>query len=206
MKHKNILITCGPTWIPLDTMRVISNQSSGQLGQLLAKTLKSKTVNVTLLEGQVEIPIRSKSIKVIKFSYYEEFKQLFKQELKKKYDCVIHAAAVSDYKLNKIYKNKISSGLKKLHLELVPTEKLIQTVKKIRPDITLVGFKLESNINKSNMHELTNDLFSQSGCDYVVANTLKNNKYKGYITKSHEILAECNSREHLVKALVKILR
>jgi len=57
LKNKRILITCGPTWVPIDGMRVISNRSSGQLGQTIAQDLTKAGAKVTLLEGPVERPL-----------------------------------------------------------------------------------------------------------------------------------------------------
>lgn len=106
---KNILITCGPTWVPVDDMRIISNKSTGELGQTLAKDCISQGFSVTLLEGPVENPLHLEGeINIVKFKYYEEFCDLFTTELKKNYNCVIHAAAVSDYKMKKTHQEKIS--------------------------------------------------------------------------------------------------
>jgi len=53
LKNKRILITAGPTWVPIDTVRVISNIATGQTGILLAEKLRSLGAKVTLLLGPV---------------------------------------------------------------------------------------------------------------------------------------------------------
>ena len=107
LRNKKVLITCGPTWIPIDAMRVISNQSTGTLGQMIAEDFAKAGAKVTLLEGPVTRELKSKTIKILKFVFFDEFTGLIKKELKKKVDICIHAAAVSDYKLKKPGRKKI---------------------------------------------------------------------------------------------------
>ena len=49
LSGKRILITCGPTWVALDDVRVLSNRSTGELGRLLARKLKAAGAQVTVL-------------------------------------------------------------------------------------------------------------------------------------------------------------
>jgi len=206
LKNKKILITSGPTWIPIDPMRIISNKSSGQLGQIMALDLTKVGADITLLEGPVSTPKKLKNIKVLKFTFYDEFLKVLTNELKKKYDILIHAAAVSDYKLKNPYKNKLSSKATTLLLELVPTKKIINLIKKINPNITLVGFKLESQMTKALALKKTSKLFKEVGCDLVIANSFTNQKYSGYIiNKEGEFLAHAGSRAKISAALLKIL-
>ncbi|MDP8212001.1 MAG: phosphopantothenoylcysteine decarboxylase [Candidatus Zapsychrus exili] len=207
LKNKKILITCGPTWVPIDDVRVISNTSTGSLGQTIARDLKTAGAKITLLEGPVKEPIKEKSVKVIKFSYFNELSVLLKKELKKNYDIVIHAAAVSDYKLTKKLKEKISSKFKKLKLELVPTEKLINIIKKINDKVFLVGFKLEPKMTKQVAKKESDSLISQAKCNLVVANSNPNKRYCAYILDSGlNILAKDKTRKSVSKSLTKVLK
>src|SRR5690348_10454722 len=122
---KRILVTCGPTWVAIDDMRVISNRSTGELGRILAGQLKAAGARVTVLEGPVAEPLNDRSVRVVKFLFFEELAALLHKELRNRYDAVIHAAAVSDYRPVKRISGKISSGKKRLDLKLVRTPKLI---------------------------------------------------------------------------------
>lgn len=204
LKNKRVLITCGPTWVAIDAMRVISNQSSGQMGQILAEDFRKAGAKVTLLEGPVTRPLTAKAITVKKFKFYDEFARLIKSELKKKYDICIHAAAVSDYKVKNPRPTKLSSSLKKLKLELVPAAKIIQQIKRINPDIFLVGFKLESTLTQSAAREKARGLIKSADCDLVVANSVRGQKYLGFIiNKDSEIIVQRRSRKEMSRALVK---
>ncbi len=202
---KKILITCGPTWVALDDMRVISNRSTGELGHLLAQKLSAAKAKVTLLEGPVTHSIHAHGIKVLKFCFFDEFSVLLKSELVKKYDCVIHAAAVSDFKPRKRFSKKIDSSVSKLTVDLVPTPKLINLIKAVNPKTFLIGFKLENDLRSA--VEETKKLFSQAHCDVVVANFLKPNGYEAFVVDSKRtLLGKVKSKPELCQLLTRILK
>lgn len=206
LKSKKVLITSGPTRVPIDEMRVLSNKSSGQLGRLLAERMSRQGAQVTLLEGPVTEPLRLPSVKVVKFVYFQEFFKKIKKELKKKYDICIHAAAVSDFQLTKSFRGKISSEAKSLRLNLVPTPKIVNFIKKWNPGILLVAFKLEPALTSASARRKSRQLFQTAQCDFVVANSLDNGKYRGWILdKARKILAAASSREKMAEALIKTI-
>ena len=118
LHNKKILITCGPTWIPIDGVRVLSNISTGTLGHWIAQECLRAQAKITLLEGPVSKTFSSKNTTLLKFFYYNDLFKLIKKELTRKYDIVIHAAAVSDYQLPKVFSGKISSNKKQLNLRI----------------------------------------------------------------------------------------
>lgn len=199
-----ILITCGPTWVAIDDVRVISNQSSGQMGHLIAQEFVRKGDKVTVLQGPVTHQADLKGIKLLQYQYYNELEKALKNECKKKYDIIIHAAAVSDYTIAKPFKGKLDSSTH-LTLQLKATPKLINDIKTIAPNSFLVGFKLEPKIIQSNLKKLTQKLFIDAGCDVVVGNQ-NGATYKGYVVDADgNILAQSNNKQSLAKNLVRIL-
>jgi len=186
LKNKKILITAGPTWVPIDTVRVISNVATGQTGILLAEELLSLSAKVTLLIGPVETCCLNKNIKLLRFRFFDELKDKIVQELKyKKYDIVIHSAAVSDYEPSKVYSGKIKSGIKNLRLSLVPAEKIIDLLKRIDNSIILVGFKFEPQAKKDMLIKMTKELIRAANLNLAVANTIDKNKYRAYILDNY---------------------
>ena len=208
LQNKKVLITCGPTWVRIDPVRVLSNISSGELAHAIAKGLARKKAKVTLLQGPVTHLFSCPSVKIITFTYFDELSRQLKKELKKTpYDIVIHAAAVADYKIKNTSKEKISSHKKSLQICFMPTEKLISQIKKIAPKVFLVGFKLETNITKKALLQKAHQLIREAGCDLVVANVLKNNIYRASIINPHGcILANANTRKNVATSLIKILK
>lgn len=206
LKNKKILITSGPTWVAVDEVRVISNRSSGQLGRQIAGQLAQAGARVTVLEGPVTDRQIVKSIKVIPFYFFNDLQNLLRGELKKNYDVVIHAAAVADFRLQKIYKGKLGSNQKGITLRLVPTVKLIDQIKKISPKSFLMGFKLETAKSTAALVHSAGKLFDQAGCDLVVANRVAPG-YEGYILDpSQKILARASSRREMAKKIVTLLK
>jgi phosphopantothenoylcysteine decarboxylase/phosphopantothenate--cysteine ligase len=207
-----VLITCGATWTPIDDVRVISNVSSGEMGHLIAKAFSSRRAQVTIIEGPVTHPLIDKKIKIIKYRFFDELAHALNRELPKKYDIIVHAAAVSDFKVKGARSSKIASD-KALTLNLVATPKLIKGIKVLSPESFLVGFKLESSLNSrdaingvsTSIYKIIKPLFTQAGCDLVVANTLKRG-YQGFIVNADgEILSKADSKQKIAKALVQLL-
>ena len=203
-----ILITAGPTWVPIDKVRVISNIATGKTGILLAKNAnKSFKTSPTLVIGPVGEVKLDKAIKVRRFSYFDELDKVINEELKtKKFDVVIHSAAVSDYKLKKEDKGKISSNLNKLNLELESTVKLIDKIKKIDPKVFLVMFKLELNGSLSQMVSKARISMKKAKADLCVVNTFSDSMlYTALIIDKEKVLHKVNSKEKLVDKLLKVI-
>ena len=201
LAKKRVLITCGPTWVPIDEMRVISNRSTGELGQQLAFALAKKGAVLTLLEGPVRQPLVKPPFEVCKYEFFVELDQLLKRSLQKHYDVVIQAAAVSDYQLATVYKGKLSSGRPALTLKLKPLPKLIATIKKRCPTTFLVGFKLAATTSKARLQEAAAGLFIDAACDLVVANTLKGG-YRAYLLTKDDVIGQAGSRPELINQLI----
>lgn len=199
-----VLITCGATWTPIDDVRVISNISTGEMGHLIAEAFVLKNAKVTVIEGPVTHTLADKKITIIKYRFFDELQRVLKAELLKKYDLIIHAAAVSDFKVRGASTSKISSK-KAINLKLVATRKLINDIKKLSPGSFLVGFKLESKLDPKNIFKSVKTLFTQSGCDLVVANSLTGG-YQGFIVNADgNILSSVNNKQRLAQTLVNIL-
>lgn len=207
LKDKKILVTCGPTWVAIDAVRVISNRSSGELGHHIAQLLTKQGARVTLLEGPTTHILENKKIERIKFNFYDDLRNLMEKELRKKYSAVIHAAAVSDYRPINTYGTKLSSNFAQIQLQLEPTQKIIERIRPIRPKIFLVGFKLEARIDQPVLLERAHNLLKKTNCDLVVATSIVNDSYSAYIIdKKKNILAQDTTRKNIAKKLVNILK
>ena len=206
LENKKILITAGPTWVAIDKVRVISNIASGKTGILLAEKLQSLGAQVTLLLGPVGAGCLNKKIKLIRFKFFDELRRLVIKELKaKKYDMAIHSAAVSDYQPVKMYNGKLASSKKRLKLTLIPTPKIIDSLKRINKRLRVIAFKFEPGVNKKRLIRQGRILLLQNTSDLVVANTLIGRRYLAYLVTRNNIYGPINSREGLVKNLINRL-
>lgn len=69
---------------------------------------------------------------------------------------------------------KLSSDAENLFLCLEKTPKVIGMFKKLQPATVLVGFKLLSGVEKSELLRAAEKQIKQNNCDFVLANDLKN--------------------------------
>jgi phosphopantothenoylcysteine decarboxylase/phosphopantothenate--cysteine ligase len=177
LKGKKVLITAGPTIEFIDPVRVITNQSTGKTGVLLASEFVSAGSKVTMIYGPgVEIP--PKGARVIRVQTSSQMIDALRKELRQKFDIVILAAAASDYTLEKPSKTKIHSDLLRISLKLKRVPKMINEVKKIQRDVFLVGFKAETSISKKDLINKAREKMNQASCDLMIANDIGTKRYK----------------------------
>ena len=170
-KNKRCLVTAGPTIEPIDTIRYLSNYSSGKQGYEIAKQLILSGAKVTLISGPTELqpPFKSKLIKV---STAKEMLKAVKNN--SKVDLAIFTAAVSDASPNKTFVKKI----KKENLKSIILRKNkdilyeISTLKKNRPKL-VIGFAAETNNHIINARKK----LLEKKCDAIIVNKIsKKNK------------------------------
>ena len=177
LRGKKVLITAGPTIEYIDPVRVITNQSTGKTGVLLASELVSAGARVTLIYGPgKELP--PKGVKLVRVETSQEMFDAVKKEMKQKFDIVILAAAVSDYIPEKSSTTKIKSDQKKIILKLKRASKIIDQIKRIQKNIFLVGFKAETNLSKDKLVSLARKKMLESNADLMIANDIGLQKYK----------------------------
>lgn len=181
LKGKNIVITAGSTYEPIDPVRFIGNRSTGIQAIQLADTLAKMNANVTLIAGNItkSIPLPDKNI--IRVGSTQEMFDAVKENLKN-VDCFIGCAAVSDYKvknpsLTKIKKDKTKEGSDKLTIELVENPDILDFVgnnKDNRPKL-VIGFAAESG----DLEKYARQKLTRKNCDLVLANNIDNGKIFG---------------------------
>ncbi len=177
LKNKKILMTAGPTIEHIDPVRVITNQSSGKTGVLLASELISAGSKVTLVYGPgIEKP--PKGAKVIKVSTSKEMYDIVKKQMEKKFDVVIMAAAAADYIPENPSKKKIKSTQNKIKISLKKAPKIIDQIKKFQKNVILVGFKAETNLAKKDLISVAKKKLQESNADMIIANDIGSLRYK----------------------------
>ena len=176
LKNKKVLITAGPTIEFIDPVRVITNQSTGKTGILLAKELLSAGSKVTFVygPGKEDPPVGVKHISV---KTTKEMFDVVKKEMRKKFDIVIMAAAISDYTIRDPSKRKIKSSREKISLKLEKSPKIINQIKKIQKDCFLIGFKAETNLSKKELEKEAIKKLHDSKSDMIVANDIGSTRY-----------------------------
>ncbi len=189
-----VLITVGPTAVPIDSVRVITNLSSGKLGKLLFEELKNRGARVDVWLSEFVCWQGMK--RVDRFLFYDDLRTMI-EGCKESYDWILHCAAVSDFGVIP-FAAKLSSN-KDITLSLIRLEKLWP--KLLDKTSHLVLFKLEDTLSKSKI-EARQLLNEDSRVKIVIANAgLRNNYQSAIITRGGEY-GPFYSREALAKELV----
>lgn len=203
LKGKKILITAGPTWVAIDSVRVVSNIATGETGILLAKEAQGQGARVTLVMGPADICCLDKTIKVLRFKFFDELKDILLKEMRfNKYDAVIHSAAVADYRPQKKFKGKLDSRQKNVNLKMVATPKLLDLFKKIDRSLFLAAFKFEPQAKTTQLILKAKKLFNQSEADLIVANTFDKGNYRAYIVTRQGISGALLSKRKMAQKLM----
>lgn len=212
--NKRILITAGPVWVPIDKVRVITNIFSGKLGLIIANLAHTLGADVTLLMGPGKILVPAKKLsrfKIIKFRYFDELLELVKTHVgSKRYDVIIHSAAVSDYRPIFVKRGKIKSGKKELSIRLKPTIKIVDLIKKIDPDIFLVKFKLEVGLSQQELINIAYRSMIQSNADLIVANdfqtvTRGHKNHVAFIINPQKLIKKITGKEKIADELLRLI-
>src|SRR4051812_39686643 len=106
LHNKKILITAGPTREAIDPVRYISNHSSGKMGYAIAKALLDEGAHVYLICGPVCIDLQHPNLKLEKVQSASEM-YLACCRYFEAADIAIFAAAVADYRPEKVATQKI---------------------------------------------------------------------------------------------------
>jgi phosphopantothenoylcysteine decarboxylase/phosphopantothenate--cysteine ligase len=140
----NVLITAGPTHEYIDPVRFISNPSSGKMGYALAKQAWYRGANVTLISGPTSLPVPV-GVNFVKVITAEEMYDACIKNAPTA-DIMIKAAAVGDFRVEKISSNKIKRDKDmSLTLNLVQNKDIAAKLGEIkREGQTLVGFAAET--------------------------------------------------------------
>lgn len=177
-KAPRILISAGGTQEPIDDVRVISNKSTGKTAAYLADQLIEQGFDVTYLAAQnATKPLLD--CPVVSFTTFNDLQNQLNQLLTEDFSVFIHAAAVSDYSVES-RPGKMDSQKEEIQLILKRNPKLINQVKKINPQIKLIGFKLTASADENDQKQKIKTLFNDAACDLVVHNdwtSIKNNQH-----------------------------
>jgi phosphopantothenoylcysteine decarboxylase/phosphopantothenate--cysteine ligase len=170
--EKNILVTAGGTIEYIDPIRVITNLSSGKMGNLIAEEAIRLGANITLIYGHGTYSTKSlPNLNIVRVNTSKEMYDVVMSELSsKRYDVAILSAAVADFTPERKAIKKIRTSTGKFLLPLSPTQKIINHVKHMSKQTFLVGFKAEYNVSDSNIIKGAYRKLKECNGDLIVAN------------------------------------
>jgi len=141
LSKKKILITAGPTYEPIDTVRGVTNQSSGKMGYAVAQAAAEAGAEVTLVSGATSLAAPSGVRRVDVLTAGEMHKAVMARA--READVFIAVAAVADYRPADPKSHKIKRGNGHLNLELAPNPDILADVAALKGPFC-VGFAAET--------------------------------------------------------------
>ena len=208
LKDIPILVTGGTTPVPIDNVRRLTNRFTGRLGGYIAEELYLRGAKVKLICGQggyippEYLPYRG-------IHTYSEYKTAVIAELESSnYKYGIFSAAVADYEPDKVFPGKIPSGGALQTINLVPTAKVIAEVRDKFPDLYMVTFKYQENIDHEQLMTIANARLQQ-GYQMVVANRGEETGEKGeqvaYLVTKNRQEEKVTGKQQIAKAIANHL-
>ncbi|MCH7762435.1 MAG: bifunctional phosphopantothenoylcysteine decarboxylase/phosphopantothenate--cysteine ligase CoaBC [Candidatus Marinimicrobia bacterium] len=187
-QSRQILITAGGTQENIDSVRFLSNISTGHTGASLADSFIRRGVHVTYLHGMMAL----KPTLPCYFQSFESSSDLeakLKQLLsKKRFDAVIHLAAVSDYIPGTLLvekqtmplpmNEKLTSNPKRISITLKRNPKIIKKIKSFSKNkqIKLIAFKMTAQSSADQQRQAALNLLEETHSDMVVGNDIADRK------------------------------
>lgn len=160
-----ILVTAGPTREKIDPVRFISNYSTGTFGYEIANEAVRRGHKVILVSGPTALA-RPRGVKVVQVESAAEMLDAVRKHSRRA-DCIIMAAAVSDWRPRTIAGSKIKRSRPVRVLELVENPDILSEIGKGKSSI-LVGFALETEALEKNAAAK----LKKKNLDLIVANKI----------------------------------
>jgi phosphopantothenoylcysteine decarboxylase / phosphopantothenate---cysteine ligase len=166
MAGLRVLITAGPTREAIDSVRVITNRSSGRMGVALAATAARLGGAVTLLAGAGVMP--PPEVSALRFESAADLEALLARHAPVA-DVVLHAAAVADFKPRQTATGKLDRRAGGIALELEPVPDLAKGMPRAdgRPYLVIFAAEMATRLEARAAQKLAEKL-----ADAVVANPI----------------------------------
>jgi len=168
MNGAKIVITAGPTYEAIDTVRGITNRSSGKMGYAIAQAAIEQGAQVTLISGPTSL-VKPLGAQCVDVTSAEQMFDAVKQNLPG-CDVFIGVAAVSDYRVAQSSKKKIKRSTDNLSLELIPNPDILAYVASQQNPPFCVGFAAESE----NLAEFAEQKRREKKLPLLVGNLVQN--------------------------------
>lgn len=191
-----ILVTAGNTLMPIDAVRCITTVFTGRTGAAIATRAYDRGHAVTLLTSHPEVldtlpadrPRSTATWRLRTYRTFDDLEAALSDEVRNGgYTAIVHAAAVSDFRVAGVYTrnpddgrltdvttDKISSAHPEVWLRLTPAPKLIDLIRAAWGFTgVLVKFKLEACSDEAELLATAESARVRSAADLMVANTLR---------------------------------
>lgn len=163
-----MIVTAGPTREYFDSVRFISNPSSGKMGYAIAVAAAQRGHDVVLVSGPVTLP-EPEGIEVIHVVSAQDMLDVV-ESLFDECQAAVMTAAVCDYRPTRRLDHKLKKQGRVRPVQLRPTEDILAHLGRIKGDRVLVGFAMEDHDH----HAHAEAKLRRKQCDAMVLNGIDN--------------------------------
>ena len=168
LRGLRVLVTAGPTQEALDPVRYLTNHSSGKMGYAVARAASDRGAEVVLVSGPTALkkPAFAETVDVV--TARDMFEAVTARA--KEQDILIKAAAVADYRPDRVSGQKLKKGGEEgFSLPLERTDDILQWLgEHKRPGQFLCGFSMETE----HVLENSREKLRRKHLDLIAANSL----------------------------------
>jgi phosphopantothenoylcysteine synthetase/decarboxylase len=180
-QRRRAIVTCGPSYEPIDRVRRITNFSTGKLGVMLSNRLARAGWRVMCLKGVMAThpePL-AEGVEWIPFSTNDDLlERLRAVPARHGVTAVFHAAALADFKVKEVRgaegslveAAKIPSRAGELTIVLEPGTKLLPELRTLFRSAQIVGWKYELVGTREDALEKGRRQMAENGTDLCVVN------------------------------------
>jgi phosphopantothenoylcysteine decarboxylase/phosphopantothenate--cysteine ligase len=177
----NFVITAGGTQEPIDPVRYLGNKSSGKQGLAIARAAYARGATVRLIAANFD---SIEAFEVVKVSTSLDMAEAL-AEVNSDTDCLVMAAAIGDFRSEKVSPEKIKKTptTDSLTLNLVRTPDLLaETTSRLKNESAgtiVVGFAAETSNDDDSLKQVAFEKLQHKGCDLLVANNVSDGRVFG---------------------------
>ena len=165
LKGKKILVIGGRSEEPIDSMRIITNRSTGLMAVHIADRAFERGADVELWMGGCSVPLPD----YIPLKRFGTVDDLMKMVKKINHDVVIVPAALADFTTQNAKKGKMPSD-GSIKIELIPVPKVLPAIRSKCKKV--IGFKAESGLDRDALIARARDRMGAYDLSAVVANDI----------------------------------
>ena len=220
-----ILVTSGGTSEAIDSVRAITNHSTGRLGKIITETLLAAGHEVCLITTKRALkPEAHPNLSIREINNTNDL-LVEMQKRVQDYQVLIHSMAVSDYtpvymtSIDEVQaspdlsefltkhntETKISSKEEAQILFLKKNPKIISLVKEWNPKIHLIGFKLLVDVTKDHLIDVARESLNKNRADIIVANDLtqiNSEQHLAYLVEENDYQT-AYSKQEIAELIIK---
>ncbi len=193
------LVTAGPTVEPLDSVRRLTNHSTGTLGTDLANHLAGCGHDVLLLRSRTATAAPAlHAVTTEAFATAADLLGRFEAHATQEPVAIFHAAAVGDFQVGAVFRRDDDGRLTPVHsgkfstrdgsllAELRPTPKILAQLRDLYPKAWITGWKYEVDGTRDEVLQRARAQLQSCRSDAVVANGPAYGPGFCWLTADHE--------------------